>query len=133
MAALIGGGALVAGASGIIGRDVAMPASVGPASQPILLTGPTPTPTAFADEPSTSPAIAPAVTQPSGADRPDAGAPTEETEETQERNEPEATDRADGDERANDPAETVEPRDDGSTGGSDGGGEDEGADDSTTP
>jgi hypothetical protein len=133
MAALIGGGALVAGASGIIGRDVAMPASVGPASQPILFAGPTPTPTANADEPTTRPAIAPAATQPSGADRPDAGAPTEETEETQERDEPEATDRADGDEHANDPEETDEPGDDGSTGRSDRGGEDEGADDSTTP
>ena len=40
MAALIGGGALVAGASGIIGRDVAMPASVGPASQPIRCMSP---------------------------------------------------------------------------------------------
>lgn len=143
LVAMLGGAALVVGASGLLGRDPIAPTYPTPAGQPIIVAEPTATPTANIDDRTTEPAEAtdparsPAPNGPDGAKATpdsDPAAPTTEpgaTDESDQTDESEATDHhADGGGDAGDPAETDAPDDGGSTGGTGGGGDNEVPDDS---
>ena len=130
LVAMLGGAALVGGASAIIGRDIGAPTEGSPDGRPILVADPTATTTQGADDPTPEPidaAVPPmplehdAVEATEAPNVRDATDDPEASDEADGTDEPEATaDADDGDEETDsdepdatdEPGETDEPEDD---------------------
>ncbi|HEV8699309.1 MAG TPA: hypothetical protein VGQ89_16570 [Candidatus Limnocylindrales bacterium] len=127
--AMLGGAALVGGASAIIGRDLGAPAGQAPDEEPILVVEPTATATEGAETPtaerpdSTEPPAPPEPNQRDAVEAtvaPDLDGSTHEpaaSGETDETDEPDGTHDGDDEDGADDQEETDEPEGDDSSGG----------------
>jgi len=118
LVAMLGGAALVGGASAIIGRDIGAPTEGSPDGRPILVADPTATTTQGADDPTPEPIDAAVPPKPlehdaveateapkvhDATDEPEATADADDGDEETDSDEPDATDE---------PGETDEPEDD---------------------